>query len=326
MLAKEWLLADDRADAAARGSGALRALGGLRGPAADRHHPRGAGRPRGRDRRRARARGAAARRGALEPPRRPACARRRSRATSPRCRGWWSRRCAARSPSASRATSRAPSSGSSTSSARSRARSPARWSRAAAAAPRPTRSPASPARSSWTSGSTSCSPSSAATATPSRSRSSTSTASRGSTRPTGARPATGCWPRSPAVLRRQLRDVDQAFRLEEDEFAILAPHTDAAGLVPMASRIAELVASSQSDDGPRIAIAAGVVSCPDRRRQRRAAARERRGGDLCRQGLGRGGRPQRAPAPRAACKTASANARKPCRTCENLLIPRARVP
>jgi diguanylate cyclase (GGDEF)-like protein len=64
------------------------------------------------------------------------------------------------------------------------------------------------------------------------------------------------------VLRRQLRDVDQAFRLEEDEFAILAPHTDAAGLVPMASRIAELVASSQSDDGPRIAVAAGVVSCP----------------------------------------------------------------
>ena len=64
------------------------------------------------------------------------------------------------------------------------------------------------------------------------------------------------------VLRRQLRDVDQAFRLEEDEFAILAPHTDAAGLVPMASRIAGVVASSQSDDGPRIAIAAGVVSCP----------------------------------------------------------------
>ena len=52
------------------------------------------------------------------------------------------------------------------------------------------------------------------------------------------------------VLRRQLRDVDQAFRLEEDEFAILAPHTEATGLVPMATRIAELVASSQSDDGP----------------------------------------------------------------------------
>ena len=64
------------------------------------------------------------------------------------------------------------------------------------------------------------------------------------------------------VLRRQLRDVDQAFRLEEDEFAILAPHTEAAGLVPMATRIAELIASSQADEGPRIAIAAGVVDLP----------------------------------------------------------------
>jgi diguanylate cyclase (GGDEF)-like protein len=64
------------------------------------------------------------------------------------------------------------------------------------------------------------------------------------------------------VLQRQLRDVDAAFRLEEDEFAILAPHTDAAGLVPLANRIAELITSSQADEGPRIAIAAGVVSCP----------------------------------------------------------------
>ena len=56
---------------------------------------------------------------------------------------------------------------------------------------------------------------------------------------------------------------------------------------------------------------------PDRRRQRRAAARERRGGDLRRQGPARRS-PQSPPAPRAGCKTASANLRKPCRTCENL--------
>ena len=43
------------------------------------------------------------------------------------------------------------------------------------------------------------------------------------------------------ILRRQLRDVDQAFRLEEDEFAILAPHTRRRGLVPMAERVAELI-------------------------------------------------------------------------------------
>jgi diguanylate cyclase (GGDEF)-like protein len=64
------------------------------------------------------------------------------------------------------------------------------------------------------------------------------------------------------ILRRQLRDVDQAFRLEEDEFAIVAPHTDSARLAPMATRIASLISRSQSPEGPRIAIAAGVVDCP----------------------------------------------------------------
>ncbi len=77
-------------------------------------------------------------------------------------------------------------------------------------------------------------------------------------RPTGDRMLTAV----AGVLRRQLRDVDAAFRLEEDEFAILAPHCDAAGLVPLANRIAELITSSQADEGPRIAIAAGVISCP----------------------------------------------------------------
>ena len=50
-------------------------------------------------------------------------------------------------------------------------------------------------------------------------------------RPTGDRMLTAV----AGVLRRQLRDVDQAFRLEEDEFAVLAPHTEATGLVPMAT-------------------------------------------------------------------------------------------
>jgi diguanylate cyclase (GGDEF)-like protein len=64
------------------------------------------------------------------------------------------------------------------------------------------------------------------------------------------------------IVRRQLRDVDRAFRLEEDEFAIVAPHTDSARLAPMATRIASLISRSQSPEGPRIAIAAGVVDCP----------------------------------------------------------------
>ena len=65
-----------------------------------------------------------------------------------------------------------------------------------------------------------------------------------------------------AVLRRQVREVDQIFRLEEDEFAILAPHTRADNLVPLADRIAELIERSQVHDGPRIAVATGIVDCP----------------------------------------------------------------
>lgn len=64
------------------------------------------------------------------------------------------------------------------------------------------------------------------------------------------------------VLRLELREVDRVFRVAEDEFAVVAPHTDAAGLVPMARRVANLVAGSQTETGPRIAIAAGVVDCP----------------------------------------------------------------
>jgi diguanylate cyclase (GGDEF)-like protein len=65
-----------------------------------------------------------------------------------------------------------------------------------------------------------------------------------------------------AVLRRQLREVDFAFRVEDDEFAIVAPHTDAARLVTIARRVANLIADSQSLDGPRIAVAAGIAGCP----------------------------------------------------------------
>jgi diguanylate cyclase (GGDEF)-like protein len=65
-----------------------------------------------------------------------------------------------------------------------------------------------------------------------------------------------------AVLRRQIREVDQVFRLEEDEFAILAPHTRADTLVPLADRVSDLIARSQVHEGPRIAVATGIVDCP----------------------------------------------------------------
>jgi len=65
------------------------------------------------------------------------------------------------------------------------------------------------------------------------------------------------------VIRRQVREADQAFRLEDDEFGVLAPHTEAGGLVRMATRIAELIEDAQDKEGPRIAITSGVVGCPE---------------------------------------------------------------
>ena len=64
------------------------------------------------------------------------------------------------------------------------------------------------------------------------------------------------------VVSRQIRATDQAFRLEQDELAVLAPHQQASGLVTMAERVAELIEGSQAAEGPQIAIAAGVVGCP----------------------------------------------------------------
>jgi diguanylate cyclase (GGDEF)-like protein len=65
------------------------------------------------------------------------------------------------------------------------------------------------------------------------------------------------------MIRGQIREADQAFRTDEDEFAIIAPHTEAGGLVRLASRIAELINEAEVPDGPRIAIAAGVAACPE---------------------------------------------------------------
>jgi diguanylate cyclase (GGDEF)-like protein len=65
------------------------------------------------------------------------------------------------------------------------------------------------------------------------------------------------------VVRRQVREADQAFRLDEDEFAIIAPHTEAGGLVRMAARVAELIEAAQVPEGPRIAITVGVAACPE---------------------------------------------------------------
>jgi diguanylate cyclase (GGDEF)-like protein len=66
-----------------------------------------------------------------------------------------------------------------------------------------------------------------------------------------------------AIIRRQVRMVDRAFRLADDEFCVLAPHQQAANLVPMAERLCDVVDRAQGPESPRIAIAAGIATCPD---------------------------------------------------------------
>lgn len=65
-----------------------------------------------------------------------------------------------------------------------------------------------------------------------------------------------------SVIKSEVKEPDQAFRRDADEFAILAMQPEASVMVPLAERIATLIAASQSTDGPRIAIAAGIAACP----------------------------------------------------------------
>lgn len=64
------------------------------------------------------------------------------------------------------------------------------------------------------------------------------------------------------VIRREIRASDRAFRFGDDEFAVIAPHSDVSGLLVMGERIAQLISSAQATEGPRIAVAIGVVACP----------------------------------------------------------------
>ncbi len=66
-----------------------------------------------------------------------------------------------------------------------------------------------------------------------------------------------------AVIRHQIRIVDHAFRLRDDEFCVLAPNVSSGRLRPMADRLARVVEASQATNAPRVAIAAGVSACPE---------------------------------------------------------------
>jgi diguanylate cyclase (GGDEF)-like protein len=65
------------------------------------------------------------------------------------------------------------------------------------------------------------------------------------------------------VIRNQIRSVDRPFRVGDDEFCVLAPHSGASQARPAAERLTQVIEGSQSEHGPRIAIAVGIAACPE---------------------------------------------------------------
>lgn len=66
-----------------------------------------------------------------------------------------------------------------------------------------------------------------------------------------------------SAVERQVRSVDRAFRLAEDEFCILSPHQVASHVQPLADRLTSTVNGWQHHDGPRMTVTVGVASCPE---------------------------------------------------------------
>jgi len=66
-----------------------------------------------------------------------------------------------------------------------------------------------------------------------------------------------------AALRDSIRLVDEAFRLEEDAICVLAPNQHTVEGVQMAERLLGRLEDLEQAGGLRIAVSAGVVSCPD---------------------------------------------------------------
>jgi diguanylate cyclase (GGDEF)-like protein len=64
------------------------------------------------------------------------------------------------------------------------------------------------------------------------------------------------------IVHQQIRAADQAFRLTDDEFCVLAPSQEAEQLRPLAHRLREAIEGSQAPQGPRVEIAVGIASCP----------------------------------------------------------------
>lgn len=66
-----------------------------------------------------------------------------------------------------------------------------------------------------------------------------------------------------AALRDSIRIVDEAFQLEEDAICVLAPNLTTVEGVQMAERLLGKLEELERVGGLRIALAAGVVACPE---------------------------------------------------------------
>lgn len=66
-----------------------------------------------------------------------------------------------------------------------------------------------------------------------------------------------------AALRDSIRLVDEAFRLEEDAICVLAPNLRTVEGMQMAERLLGRLDELERAGGLRIAVAAGVVACPE---------------------------------------------------------------
>ncbi|MDX6626217.1 MAG: hypothetical protein QOE56_1206 [Solirubrobacterales bacterium] len=66
-----------------------------------------------------------------------------------------------------------------------------------------------------------------------------------------------------AALRDSIRLVDEAFRLEEDAVCVLAPNLGTVEGVQMAERLLGKLDELERAGGLRVAVAAGVVACPE---------------------------------------------------------------
>ena len=96
------------------------------------------------------------------------------------------------------------------------------------------------------------------------------------------------------VVRRQIRPVDRAFRVADDEFCVLAPDQEADEALPLAERLCGLVDRSQGAEGPRADVTIGLASCPEHGGDAEALIERGRGGLVGGQG-GRTARRRRAP-------------------------------